>query len=913
LSEARREAENNPSLENNNNLQQAKAKFLKAKIQARRTSWREKTASLNLEKDGTKLWKLTKQMNDEAGSERGTTTLIDGDSLLTGKQAANKFADNYEDVSNIHISRERLREVRREERERTTGNTKEKVMEKDLTLSELHTALRQLKTKKSPGPDGITNEMLTHLGRFATSKLLDIYNLSWREGKLPQIWREATMIPIHKTGKDRSKASSYRPISLTSVVCKTMERIVNQRLKWHLEYNQLLANQQAGFRQYRSTEDQTTYLAQEIEDAFQEKKVTLVTWIDLQRAFDKVWTDGLLVKLQRNGVGGTMYKWVKSFLFNRKARVSTNGATSRKFLQRHGVPQGGVLSPTLFLIFINDLVSDLPRGIKAALYADDLVLWCSEEHATTATYRMQQAADQLSAWADEWCVQVNTDKSCTTLFTLSPKQKARTINVSGAPLTEVEEATYLGVTFDKRLTWKPHIAHAETKARKKLAILRKLAGTNWGANEEILKTVYLGTIRPHLEYGSPAWMTTSNTNQSVLDKVQNQALRVITGAMKSTPVKAMEQLTSIPPLSHRRDTKALVQASKYEFLPEHPMQHKLQGLTKNRLRRTSFVHKTKELTRRNAEKLGPSILPLNRSDLPKPWNQELANTHISTTVPHLHPTSMDDATKRALTLAMIADEYPPESWTHIYTDGSATAAVKDGGAGIYIQHTSGRIDTVSVATGKHCTNYKAEYEAMVTALGMIEETLEDCWQIVILTDALSVLQALENHKLPVLSEVLSRMSNTRKIALQWIPAHCGIPGNEKADELAKLGAEGDQPVNKISYEEKTTTIKAAMRCQPVKDDYHYLDRKEQVTIFRLRTGHNRLNAHLYKLKLAASPLCSCGLEYQTAEHLLQRCPLIEQQRKRVWPVETNVDKKLYGTVEELQKTTSFIDEAGLKL
>jgi hypothetical protein len=167
--------------------------------------------------------------------------------------------------------------------------------------------------------------------------------------------------------------------------------------------------QQAGFRQFRSTEDQTKYLAQEIKDAFQKKKITLVRWIDLQRAFDKVWTDGLLVKLQRNGIGGTMYKF---FLFNRRALVSTGEATSRKFLQRHGVPKGGVLSPTLFLIFINDLVSDLSRGIKAALYADDLVLWCSEEHATTATYRMQQAADQLSAWADEWCVQTNHVPPC---------------------------------------------------------------------------------------------------------------------------------------------------------------------------------------------------------------------------------------------------------------------------------------------------------------------------------------------------------------------------------------------------------------------------------------------------------------------------------------------------------------------
>ncbi|XP_060572511.1 uncharacterized protein LOC132730568 [Ruditapes philippinarum] len=157
------------------------------------------------------------------------------------------------------------------------------------------------------------------------------------------------------------------------------------------------------------------------------------------------------------------------------------------------------------------------------------------------------------------------------------------------------------------------------------------------------------------------------------------------------------------------------------------------------------------------------------------------------------------------------------------------------------------------------------------------------------------------------------MSQTRQIAFQWIPAHCGIPGNEKADELAKLGAEGDQPMNHISYNEKTTTIKAAMRCQSNKDDYHYLDRKEQVTIFRLRTGHKWLNAHMFKLKLAASPKCSCGRDNQTAEHLLQQCPLLEQQRRAVWPHETGIQTKLHGAMEELQKTATCIDVAGLRL
>ena len=209
------------------------------------------------------------------------------------------------------------------------------------------------------------------------------------------------MIPVHKKGKDKSKSPSYRPISLTSCVVKTMERIVNARLMWYLETEKKLSEQQAGFRQFRSTEDQVTYVAQEIEDAFQKKNVLLATWIDLQKAFDKVWTDGLIVKVQRCGIEGNMYRWISSFLNNRRARVQVDGKFSKKFLLRHGVPQGGVISPTLFLIFIDDLVSKLPKGVKAALYADDLVMWVSEEYAGTAKYRMQQAADVLSAWTKE--------------------------------------------------------------------------------------------------------------------------------------------------------------------------------------------------------------------------------------------------------------------------------------------------------------------------------------------------------------------------------------------------------------------------------------------------------------------------------------------------------------------------------
>ena len=223
--------------------------------------------------------------------------------------------------------------MRKEERlHRENGNDDE--MQKNLTIDELKKAIKKLKKKKAPGPDNITNEMIQHLRNTALQKPLDIYNLSWNKGELPQIWKEAKMIPILKKGKNKARAVSYRPISLTSCVCKTMERMVNLRMQWFLETKNVLAPEQAGFRQYRSTEDQTTHLAQAIEDAFQAKKVMLATFIDFQKAFDKVWKDGLLVKLQRSGIHGNMYRWTKSYLHNRRARVLVNGECGKKVLLR---------------------------------------------------------------------------------------------------------------------------------------------------------------------------------------------------------------------------------------------------------------------------------------------------------------------------------------------------------------------------------------------------------------------------------------------------------------------------------------------------------------------------------------------------------------------------------------------------
>ena len=245
-----------------------------------------------------------------------------------------------------------------------------------------------------------------------------------------------------------------------------------------------------GYRQHHSTEDQLALLTQDIENAFQEKKKVLAVFFDLSKAFDTVWKEALLLKLLKVGVQGKMYKWLSDYLFQRTARVKLDGTISNLVKLREGVPQGGVISPTLFLVYINDITTTVPKQVSNTLHADDFAVWNGSEYTTTATHRIQETVNRVSRWTEKWALKLNKTKTVSTLFSLSTSKEKVKLTIADQPVPQVDTPTFLGVTLDTRLTWKPHLEGVELRTARRLSLMKKLAGTSWGANSRILRQVY---------------------------------------------------------------------------------------------------------------------------------------------------------------------------------------------------------------------------------------------------------------------------------------------------------------------------------------------------------------------------------------------------------------------------------------
>ena len=502
-------------------------------MRAKGKKWAETIGDLDLTRDGSKAWSLLNNLNGENRRTNPKPMIFNNDTIIDDQKKAEKMNLHFASISNAcKLSDQDKADIKELKEKEKAPSANQAIFEETFTLAELNRAMRKLKKRKAPGPDKLHNEMLIKLEKTGKQAILRLINHSWSTGVIPKIWKNAILLPILKKGKPVEDFNSYRPISITSCLGKLSERMINSRLTWWLETSGCLHPNQAGFRAGQRTEDQLFRLSQKVLDGFQKKQHTAAVFVDLKQAYDRVWRKGLYQKLMNSGIQGKMYRWLKQFLTDRTIQTKVNDGLSSKAVLEEGLPQGSPLSCTLFLIFINDLPSILKTD--NALYADDLAIWHTSRHPLISKRRLNEDLTTLGEYCNRWKITVNTNKTVYCIFSLSANvaQKNLNISIQGQQLKKEANPTYLGITLDARLTLNEQMEKAREKAKGRLRLVKRLASTSWGADKNTLRQLYLGYVRSTMDYSLALQNISSHTTQESLDKVQNNALRLISGGLK---------------------------------------------------------------------------------------------------------------------------------------------------------------------------------------------------------------------------------------------------------------------------------------------------------------------------------------------------------------------------------------------
>jgi len=585
---------------------------------AEKTYWQAFCSTMDKDTKASKVWGTIKKLSGVRSQQEIPTITDDGITYDTNQSKAELLAKKFAAVSSDNNFSQKFQtsRVQIEEEWKSVSDQPEVPLDINLPfeMHELVDAVRQCKRKSAPGPDRISYEMLKNIPRICLPTILRFFNLVWTKRKLPPDWKTAVVMPLLKPDKPPYKAESYRPVALTNTLCKVMERMVANRLRWWLETNNLYNKAQSGFRKGRSTIDQIIRLADDAHKAINNRHYTLAVMLDLTKAFDMVWHRGLLHKIKGLGLQGNILSFIEDFLTGRTIQVRVGNNLSSSYHLENGTPQGSVISPLLFLLMIND-IDDPVNGERLSLYADDSAIWKSGANLTELVKNVQSYLDKLKAFFDRWGFKVSEDKTVAIVFTRNKKYKVENVKLTmnGKDIKVENTARFLGVTFDKKLTWKPHIDKVVEKCNKRMNILRVLSGTRWGSSKAMLLIVYKAMIRSVIDYGSIAYDTASNSTKSRLDEIQAKALRICCGALRGTPTSALQVECGQPPLRLRRLRMMTDYAIKMQSIPDHPATHVMEDCWsihygRYDTGREPFQVKTVKVLKRSKVKVYPKVL-----------------------------------------------------------------------------------------------------------------------------------------------------------------------------------------------------------------------------------------------------------------------------------------------------------------
>ena len=409
--------------------------------------------------------------------------------------------------------------------------------------------ITKLNQTKSPGPDNIHPKVLYEVKEIVSLPLALIYNISLNQSKLPSDWKIANVSPIFKKG-GRSKVQNYRPVSLTSVCCKILERIFRDPIFEHLENQGILTNDQHGFRQKRSCVTQLLEVMEIWLNIFDQGLAWDTIYMDFAKAFDRVPHNRLLAKIRSLGIRGKLLNWISDFLTNRKQRVVIGNSASPWTEVTSGIPQGSVLGPILFVMYINDLPNEVMSYIK--IFADDTKIFRAIRSISDIN-KIQKDIDRLVAWSIKWQLYFNSSK-CKVIH-YGKNNPNHNYNINNSKLAEDDKEKDLGVLFDNKLTFQSHIRQICASANSRVGLIKKTFNNHSLSN---IKLLHKSLVRPILEYGSVIWAPHLKKDIIEIEKIQKRMTKLVP-ELSNLPYKVRLQRMNLTTLEYRRKRADIIQ------------------------------------------------------------------------------------------------------------------------------------------------------------------------------------------------------------------------------------------------------------------------------------------------------------------------------------------------------------------
>lgn len=795
------------------------------------------------------------------------------------------------------------------------------IFDRQLTMEEYLCALNSFKSKSAPGPDLLNFVVLRKLPKSIHQKILNYFQLILDTGEIPDSWTEFFVIFIPKQNK-----KDVRPISLANCLMKFFEKIIQRKVEYWAETNDVIPAEQSGFRKARSCIDTVATFVTTTQNNLINKQITGALFLDIEGAYDNVdpfllyrefWLRGLPCKISK-----VLYNLIKV----RKVHAYNEGEFIGTRLTTKGVPQGSVLSPTSFNLYVASLKSCLPDGVSFLQYADDIVLYAKGKDLSQVSSLLNQALEDVAGFLDRLCLRVSGPKTKLVIFARTDKSLDyqflnNKVKLYGNPIQLEPSIKYLGFFLKYNLSWDLHVSHICKSAKKMINVIKAVAGIKWGGHPQTLLNIYKGLVRPRLDWGSQIFNVTSKKNLKKLDVIQFAALRTSLGLMRTTPTNILLDMAGEPPLCARRKYLSQKFILKTFSFTSSPLRSEITTLCDNigyydsRSIKSNLVE-----TRIEMNDMIDELIILDR---PSIFNFAYQNRFVDIK-DHINCTAgykiaeMDRnfmlKKKKSRIIDKNFDKYIQDNnpnHTLIYTDGSKDPNTDRVGFAVWCPREEYRL---KVKINPTYSIFQAEAFAIDRALNLIlDKNLE---RSLIVSDSQSVLVALSNDDkkgnqdmcIYNIKQLYSRaVTNGCIVDFLWVPSHCGITGNETVDKLATEALVLESvDIKDFYYYNADGKLRESLKIDSVEfikkesdsKGVKYFSLKDQILnkpwfksankdrdiicfISRLRTGHTCCSSHLTNKNIKTDRTCECGFPNQDLNHMFFECSLHYEQSSKL--------------------------------